>query len=123
MKIRTRARLPTTHPMNDLTTPTAHENAGAPTVTAHLTESERHRLLASERRRATLDALDDLPTPVALEDLADVVAGRECDADAPRTETVERVAISLHHTHLPKLADLGVLAYDPDAKRVSSLAR
>jgi hypothetical protein len=35
-------------------------------------------------------------------------------------EFVERVKISLHHNHLPKMADLGVVEYDPDATRIDS---
>ncbi|MFB6184706.1 MAG: hypothetical protein ABEI96_09150 [Haloarculaceae archaeon] len=78
-----------------------------------LSERERHRLLASDRRRVALDALATLTPPVDLTDLATTVARQESGPVDPR-----RVEITLHHQHLPLLADLGVVAYDPDARRV-----
>lgn len=85
-----------------------------------LTESKYHELLAADRRRTTLDVLTSLTAPIDLMDLADRVAARELDLGCVDEATVERVAISLHHTHLPKMADLGVIDYDPDSSRVES---
>lgn len=86
----------------------------------HLPESEYHRLLAAERRRTTLDVVAESTAPVELEDLAATVAARETGRDVVDEEAVERVARSLHHSHLPKMDDLGVIDYDPDAARVES---
>jgi hypothetical protein len=86
--------------------------------TVPLTDSERHRLLSSARRRHTLDALATLTLPVALEDLAAAVAAREADQPAGAGEPAERVAVSLHHVHLPLLDDRGVLDYDRATTRV-----
>lgn len=88
-----------------------------------LTESQRHRMLAVERRRTTLEVLEDLTAPVDLEDLAVAVAEREADGDRVDEGTVEQVRISLHHAHLPKLADLGIIAYDPVETRVEARPR
>lgn len=81
--------------------------------TAPLTESERHSLLAAERRRLVLDVLEQGSTPVELQELAVEVAAREAASGQPDAETVERVSVSLHHVHLPKLAEHGVVDYDP----------
>lgn len=72
-------------------------------------------LLRDRRRRAALHVLAARTAPVALADLAAAVAAREAaDADA--------VAEALHHVHLPKLADAGVVDYD-EADRIAALAR
>lgn len=88
--------------------------------TGGLTTSERHELLASERRRVTLEVLADRAAPVDLREIAREVAAREVGVDGSE-EATKRVALTLHHTHLPKMADLGVLEYDPDLNRVESI--
>lgn len=85
---------------------------------AELSESDRHRLLASERRRLALSALAGRTSPVEVEELARDVAARESGVDAPDDAAVERVAVSLHHTHLPLLSDLGAVGYDPASGQV-----
>ncbi len=86
--------------------------------TEHLTESEYHEVLAVDRRRTTLNVLAEVTTPVELEDLAATVAAREDDVDVAAEEDVNVVIITLHHAHLPKLDTLGVIDYDPEARRV-----
>jgi hypothetical protein len=86
--------------------PTQHEKL------ADLPENDRHRLLASERRRLALSVLSERSSPVALEELADEIARRERDLDENDAESVRRVRTTLHHVHLPKLADRDFLQYD-----------
>lgn len=88
------------------------------TETVERMESDRHRLLAAERRRAVLDVLSNRPTPVALEDLVAAIVAREDDPTVPDGELEKRVAISLHHNHLPLMTDLGVIDYDPATTEV-----
>ncbi|MDG5778334.1 hypothetical protein QA599_17935 [Haloarculaceae archaeon H-GB1-1] len=88
--------------------------------TVDLSTSDRYEVLAAERRRVTLDILAERATPVDLENLATAVTEREADAERDDGETVEQVAISLHHNHLPKMADFGAIDYDPEATRVES---
>lgn len=82
-----------------------------------LTESERHGLLSSERRRTAIDVLGGLSGPVELEELAAAVAARE-DGGTADEVAVERVAVQLHHVHLPKMADMGVLDYEADTNLI-----
>jgi hypothetical protein len=92
----------------------SNERTALAAVTSELSADERYRVLSAERRRLTLDVVADRTAPVGLDD----VARRETDADVPDAAAVERVAVSLHHVHLPKLSDAGVVQYDPDSNRI-----
>ena len=82
------------------------------------TDSNIHRVLSSDRRRVLLDVLAEPNAPVRVEDLATAVARRDPVVDAGEADAVARVATSLHHVHLPLMADVGVLEYDPETKRI-----
>lgn len=81
-----------------------------------LAEKDRHRLLASPRRRVILKVLAEQSSTLTLEELATAVATRE--KGSVDEEVVETVAVSLHHAHLPKMARVGVLTYDPDTHHI-----
>lgn len=70
-------------------------------------------LLIEARRRYVLSYLTDRPDdPVDVDDLEAAILAQE----QPRPGRVshrDRVRIDLHHVHLPKLADAGVIEYDP----------
>lgn len=85
---------------------------------ANLTESERHSLLSSKRRRVVLNILEEETTHVELADLAAEVATREDGLDGEDSETVKRVEIMLHHNHLPKMDELGVLTYESNSDQI-----
>lgn len=77
-------------------------------------------LLAAARRRYALAYLAGRSHPVALADLAEAVAVREHGdpiAAIPDPE-VRRIYLSLYHLHVPKLAEAGVIEYDPDRKAI-----
>jgi len=78
----------------------------------------RARLAADERRWVVLQTLYGRAPPIALDTLAEAVAAAE--RDEPSDEAVETVAVSLHHHHLPLMADLGVLDYDGEENRVTA---
>lgn len=85
-------------------------------------------ILANDRRRTILAVLknhrdtcsNQRPT-LTVEELAEAVADREdehsttdfTDEDSPR------IALSLRHQHLPKIADAGLIAYDRDQATVT----
>ncbi|MFC7232693.1 hypothetical protein ACFQMM_17440 [Saliphagus sp. GCM10025308] len=81
-----------------------------------LSTSDRHRLLAADRRRLALDVLTETSETVSLEELARKVAAREDDREAQDEASVDHneIEISLHHHHLPKMANMHVLEYDPE---------
>ncbi|WP_226022579.1 DUF7344 domain-containing protein [Halomicrobium salinisoli] len=89
-------------------------------------ESERERIdrlydvLSHERRRFVLRSLLDHRT-LALADLAELVAERDHDVDFPDVpeEAVLRIYATLHHNHLPKLAEAGLVTYDEEGELVS----
>lgn len=93
----------------------ATEMKGRPT---ELSASEWHRLLAVERRRLVLDLLADETTPPDLETIAREMVAHESASGTTDEETIEQVKISLHHSHLPVLAELGVIDYDPGTHRI-----
>jgi hypothetical protein len=80
-------------------------------------------LLSDRYRRHALACLDGLPDPVALEDLTDQVAGREFQQPPDRVSMITRtrIATELHHTHLPKLEEAGIITYDDDAGQVTEI--
>lgn len=74
------------------------------------------RAVANDRRRTTLSVLADASTPIDARTVARRVASREA-ADTVATvanDRIQDVHVSLHHVHLPALADVGLASYDPD---------
>lgn len=68
--------------------------------------------LAAQRRRLVLDYLLDAEAGRAsFDELVDHVV--EADTRSPSPDR-EAIATSLHHTHLPKLADGGLIHYDSE---------
>ena len=94
------------------------DSADGSAETTTLTESDRIRLLASSRRRAILEVVEDRSMPVDLDTLARAVGVAEIGVDGLTEETVDRIAITLHHDHLPRLDDAGVLDYDAASNAV-----
>ncbi|WP_139246539.1 DUF7344 domain-containing protein [Halogranum amylolyticum] len=70
-------------------------------------------VLSDPRRRSILQELAALADEeVSFETLVDRVAKQEpVDRD--------RLASDLHHIHLPKLADLGVITYDAQSRNIT----
>lgn len=84
---------------------------------ADLSDDEQLQLLSNERRRAVLAVLAEAEVPLTVDEIAPAVERR-----VPGNPHRRTVRVSLHHVHLPMLADLGVLEYDPDDHRVEALA-
>jgi DNA-binding transcriptional ArsR family regulator len=68
-------------------------------------------LLADDHRLHALDYLSRRVGAVSFEELADRLAVREGDDSDDRRD---RIRASLVHHHLPRLADTGVVRYDPE---------
>lgn len=71
-------------------------------------------LLENEYRRRVLRTLENVSGKVTRSEL-----GREVARTGRRTESPERVEMSLYHVHLPKLADENAIRYDVDAGTVA----
>lgn len=78
------------------------------------------RLVADERNRTILTILDDAGS-LHVDELAERLVALESPVlDSSRYEAeLERVRLSLHHNHLPKLAEAGVVEYDPEGNVVA----
>jgi hypothetical protein len=78
-------------------------------------------VVLDERRRYALYYLHESSGPVELDDLAEQVAAweRETTPDAVARNHVESVRSSLRRSHLPYLADRGLVTYD-DRRRVAT---
>lgn len=87
-------------------------------ATTELSHSERHRLLADERRRTVLAVLEARGATVPFEELAAAVEAHERGEHVAAGEASDAVRIALHHVHLPMLDEFGVLTYEPRTKRV-----
>lgn len=79
-------------------------------------------VLADDRRRRLLAYLRDKDGDVAsFADLIDHLLVRE--ADSADALDADGVAISLHHVHLPKLADADLVEYDTQSRTVRYIGR
>lgn len=77
--------------------------------------------LSNERRRIVLRSLSDAAeSSMAVDALTTRVAERLWDEDVTRTKKQhkKRVEISLHHNHLPKLNECGMIDYGAGTGRV-----
>lgn len=73
---------------------------------------ELFEVLADGHRRRLLEYLEDAEDDVAaLPELVDHVADESADDR-------ERVAVTLHHSHLPKLAEADIVEYDARSETV-----
>ena len=75
-------------------------------------------LLRDPRRRQVLDCLAARTGPVDLEALAGDLAASPVWSGS--SDGVERVAFHLHHRHLPKMDDVGLVDYDADRRVVEA---
>lgn len=65
----------------------------------------------------TLDVLEGRAEEITLSKLAVAIAAREGGTDSVE-KTADSVLLSLHHVHLPAMADVGVVDYDPEERLV-----
>jgi len=92
------------------------------------TELSRDRvfdILSSPRRRYVLYFLRTEESPIQLTDLAEHVAAWENDTTVEELSSQQRkrVYVSLYQTHLPKLAEAGLVEYDDESGEVAVAGR
>ncbi|WP_224335752.1 DUF7344 domain-containing protein [Haloprofundus halobius] len=78
-----------------------------------MTLTELLDVLADERRRRILDTIERADARLPVEILANALAPDDSSDDEIKT-----VQVSLVHTHLPRLADAGLLTFDRDDRAV-----
>lgn len=103
-------------------------------VGSDVTEAHIFDALSHDRRRHLLPILLESEPPIQVSTLATRLARREQAArpdevgaspddqvirQRPDPDTVDQLKIVLHHRHLPRLADAGLIEYESDAKRVT----
>jgi len=89
-------------------------------------QTATYDLLADSRRRLILSVLFEQDSTVSLENLVDEVVfyesagepGVHSSHEIGATKDRRSVRISLHHVHLPKLAEAGAVVYDVDDQTV-----
>ena len=73
------------------------------------------RLLTDQYRRQTIQVLRETPEEgVRFDELIDHLI-QETKANSDQRD---QIVIQLHHNHLPKLSEQGLIDYDPDAQLV-----
>ncbi|SFG01515.1 hypothetical protein SAMN04488063_1134 [Halopelagius inordinatus] len=101
-----------------------HSQLDSLAETDDVSRNDLFEALTESRRRTVLATIATAGTPIELRSLARAVAREETDvtdADVPE-EAFERVSVSLYHTHLPKLANLGLIEFDARERVVESAA-
>ncbi|WP_231188349.1 hypothetical protein [Haladaptatus sp. DYF46] len=71
--------------------------------------SQLYKLLADHRRRVLLHCLRDTEASLSISALVTELTQRD---DREPSERDVKAEIAVHHIHLPKLADAGVIEYD-----------
>lgn len=79
-----------------------------------LSKDDMFHILQNERRRRVLEYLADKEGPEDMRDIAEQVAAWEHDTtvQALSSDQRQRVYIALYQSHLPKLADFGLITYN-----------
>lgn len=85
-----------------------------------LSKDDLFELLSDHRRRSVLRCLaaHEGSEPVGVGTLVDRVSS-EGSSTGRVSDAHERARIQLHHNHLPKLEDHGIIEYDPARERVT----
>ena len=88
------------------------------TRTVTLSERDRHHVLTAKRRRLTIGFLAGTSSTVDLAELATAIVERDDEVNESDVE-IERATVELHHKHLPKMDEMGLIHYDPRTRVVA----
>lgn len=86
-----------------------------------LTSDDVFEILSNHRRRMVLYHLQEAGTPIAVNELAEQVAAMENEVivEELTSQQRKRVYVSLYQTHLPKMAQMGLIDYDQEEGMVA----
>jgi len=96
---------------NDIRMPTTTDDGSSGSIDREQAVSATFKLLSHHRRRVALRYLATQAGTTSVSDVADQIALLEGEHTRDR---YERICTSLVHSHLPVLADAGVVDYDRD---------
>lgn len=96
----------------------ADKSIDSPEPGPELSTNALFDLLCDSSRRDAMRYLLARQHEVSLDELSAGIASRQ---NPPSQQRLARVSIDLHHVHLPKLADAGVLRYDSESETVELL--
>ena len=85
---------------------------------SELSTSTAFELASSARRRVVAAVLSDRAEPLPFDELVAEIARSEGVSPADEADAIR---LELHHCHLPKLADAGLVRYDRDTNRLTPL--
>lgn len=77
-------------------------------------------VLSDERRRLILEYLLEGPSPATVSELVDHLVTAELNGHEHPDDLRDRIAVSLHHVHLPKLADSNLVDFDPEREEIDA---
>ncbi len=101
--------------------PRLFEESAEAEVPAQFDDDEFYRALAAQPRRRVLAHLLGREQ-CSVEELADVLCGWESEEGMVSPERHREVRIALVHSHLPRLEAAGLVSYDPEAERVTTVS-
>ena len=80
----------------------------------HQTEDQL-RCLCDSRNRTIYDIVEEMDGGLHIEELADQLVSRDVSVVSDKTynEHLDRTCLELHHVKLPRLAEVGLIEYDP----------
>ena len=83
-----------------------------------------YEVVADPYRRQVLTTLSEEEGPITVTDLANRIGGEEAGiaADGGSSRSLRQLQVALHHAHLPKMDDYGIVTYDRE-ERLVKLAR
>lgn len=88
-------------------------------LSAHEAETPSVATIEHPLRREALRITNSERGPISLDELATTITSREGDDDSVEARIPELTA-KLHHVHLPKLEEFGLLTYDHEEGTVSA---
>jgi len=99
-----------------VTTNSPTKQDGLGTCSTGLSHDAAFTLLSHRRRRAVLYLLLAQDRALTLRDLRNEIIEREHSTEitALDDEQVKQTLLSLHHVHIPKLSEAGIITYDQD---------
>lgn len=102
--------------------PKSVDPGDAPEESRELARTEIYDVLSNERRTMVLELLAEEDSR-ELGELAELIAAEETGERPPPRKKRTSVYVTLHQSHLPKLAELSIVEYDDREKVVSLGAR